>query len=939
MKTAAIIPPRLASLVAQLPEIYQPIYGHPNLSITASRQCDDRLKSILKVYSSLNLVLKRPLRVLDLGCAQGYLSFSLAAKGASVYGVDLQKENIAVCQSLADEYSNLSTSFQVQPIEIVIEHLKPDEFDLVLGLSVFHHLIHQHGTETVRGWLSILAEKVEVAIFEFAMPDEPLYWAISQPDDPQELMDEFAFIHEISKHSTHLSKIKRPLYFASNKYWYLDGKTGSFEKWTLESHALALKTHQGTRRYYFSNDLIIKTYRIIGERAAINLEEFKQEVDFLSSTFTGFEMPKLILSGQNEKDAWLVRQMSPGELLLEIITDGRSYNASSIIRDILEQLCILEAAGLYHNDVRVWNVLIQPGGKARLLDYGAISKRREDCQWPQDVVLAFWIFVREVATGNVPPPFPLRQPFISPYNLPDPYRRWAEAMWAYPSTEWSFQLMRKILEYEIKAAPWMDQPDFDIKFTQGVRSQILEMGISLYDLRVSIDLGEIPLNKDGRVGAAAINKLNAIANKTVATSNLRTKQDTFALWMGAIEKHLDSLVGFEHHLAEGLSKEMETVRAEAHSQQEALQAHAQVLQNEWDSAISELNQKLNGLQVILNAKEAERQQLEATLNAREAERQLLEVAKVRIEELAGELAVKTDTLIRQQAHSQRLQNEWETEKVRNEELARELAIGKDALVKQQAQSQWLQNEWETAKVRHEKLAKEVAIGKDALIEKQAQNQWLRNEWEAVKVRLEELVGELSVKSEALVTHEAALAELKARSQWLQNEWDAAKVKVGELNRSSNYWQTVADQHERDLQAVFRRKSWRITWPLRKAFQLIRWLFRLPKRIIKGLVLLAMRFVLARPVMKFRLSRISARYPRTKDHLMRLAFDNNLIAHPSELTQEMHIIESRERTAAEKIDYRSGAVEIAPDLSHLSPQAHHIYLALKQAITQHQKEKG
>ncbi|WP_261370573.1 class I SAM-dependent methyltransferase [Xanthomonas citri] len=73
----------IADLVAALPEKYQPIFGHPEISDGSSRGCEDRLEVILDVVDHLRTALGRPIRVLDLGCAQGYFSLNLAARGPS----------------------------------------------------------------------------------------------------------------------------------------------------------------------------------------------------------------------------------------------------------------------------------------------------------------------------------------------------------------------------------------------------------------------------------------------------------------------------------------------------------------------------------------------------------------------------------------------------------------------------------------------------------------------------------------------------------------------------------------------------------------------------------------------------------------------------------------------------------------------------------------
>ena len=75
---------KLAELVKDLPEFYQPIYGHGEWDDKPLRNCRDRLSVIKKIYDDLSARLQRPLRVLDLGCAQGFFSLNIASWGGSV---------------------------------------------------------------------------------------------------------------------------------------------------------------------------------------------------------------------------------------------------------------------------------------------------------------------------------------------------------------------------------------------------------------------------------------------------------------------------------------------------------------------------------------------------------------------------------------------------------------------------------------------------------------------------------------------------------------------------------------------------------------------------------------------------------------------------------------------------------------------------------------
>ena len=436
----------ITELVSRLPEVYQPVLGHPELSTAVSRGCADRLTHIAAIYRALEALLKRPLRVLDLGCAQGFFSLSLAEMGATVLGVDYLAANVALCQALADEQPTLAARFETARLEAVLARLEPGEFDLVLGLSVLHHVVHESGLAAVQQMLGGLATKVAAGVFELALASEPLYWGPAQAENPRHLLAGFAFVHELARHSTHLSEISRPLYVASSHYWFLSGQAGAFARWESDSHRLAPGAHQGSRRYFFGEQRIVKTYALThATRGALNAQEYRREAAFLQSPPPGFAAPALVLHGENADEAWLVREELPGELLVDRIAEGRAYDAHRVLREVLTQLAALEAADLFHNDVRTWNVLIGPQGDARLIDYGAISETRgqtpADCMWPHDIFLAFFIFADEVTHARMGGADLLRTAAISPYRLPPPYRQWGLAFWATPANQWSFRLM------------------------------------------------------------------------------------------------------------------------------------------------------------------------------------------------------------------------------------------------------------------------------------------------------------------------------------------------------------------------------------------------------------------------------------------------------------------------------------------------------------------
>ena len=466
----------LEQAVQALPEIYQVIYGHSEFSSAASRACEDRLSEIGKIVRALHIKLGRRPRILDLGCAQGYFSIGLAEIGADVDGVDNLPENIRVCTLLAAEQPNLKVQFCLGDVIDVVRNLKLNQYDIVLGLSVFHHIVHGHGLKFVQDLIVTIAKLVPLGLYELALHSEPPIWAQVQPTDPTSLLSAYNFILKIGEFPTHLSTLSRPLFFASNKYWFLSGVIDAYTEFKISPHALAEGVFDGTRRYYIGDKTIAKLFTTTHPKlGGLNRDELVSEAAFLQKPVPGFKMPKLVMSGESDGLVFIVRELIRGDLLIDFIRSGRKYNARKILLEVLEQLVYLEREGLYHNDLRVWNVIIPPKGKACLIDYGSISPEQSDCVWPHDVMLSFLIFLNELVTGKVAGPSPFRVPGFGLSSMPQPYREIALSVYAAPREEWTFEKLYSFVRAEKGAGPKQALPPSFLGAIQQLEAALLEV--------------------------------------------------------------------------------------------------------------------------------------------------------------------------------------------------------------------------------------------------------------------------------------------------------------------------------------------------------------------------------------------------------------------------------------------------------------------------------
>jgi O-antigen chain-terminating methyltransferase len=391
----------LKLLIDKLPEQYQQIFNCSDYDIKSARNCEKRLISILKIYDQIKASTGRDLRVLDLGCAQGYFSFNLSTHGAVVTGVDCCDENINLCNKLAEVQNIPNLDFRKDEIQNFLTKNLLEDYDLVLGLSVFHHICHEEGFEFTQKLIEDTAKVIPHGIFELALKSEPLYWAESLRENAEELLIGFSFVNQISTVETHLSEVKRPIFFTSNKIFLSESFFANFDSSLNSPHEFEDNAHNGTRKYFISDKIVIK-YMIfdqVGNRLS-NQREFKNEVKFLETLDGIKNKPKLEYKFENERYGIIAREKIKGELLYKVINNLSFEDKEKIVSQIISQLIILEKNGLYHNDLRLWNILINQNKKVSLIDFGAISDSPTDCVWPSNIFHSFIILVIEIFSGD-----------------------------------------------------------------------------------------------------------------------------------------------------------------------------------------------------------------------------------------------------------------------------------------------------------------------------------------------------------------------------------------------------------------------------------------------------------------------------------------------------------------------------------------------------------
>ncbi len=187
---------------------YQAVYKLPDLA-GGARLSLDRCKIIQKHI--------RPnARILDVGCAQGYVSLYFAERGAYVVGIDAVQKNIDFCQLLAKTLK-INAKFERKFFsEATIQFAIANQINVVFLLSVLHHVITDKGLVWTQAAVTKLLDSGITLIAELAKKGETVKYGIWQDHVPNNEMVVFGKYAsdavKIGQSALLGNKVIRPIY-------------------------------------------------------------------------------------------------------------------------------------------------------------------------------------------------------------------------------------------------------------------------------------------------------------------------------------------------------------------------------------------------------------------------------------------------------------------------------------------------------------------------------------------------------------------------------------------------------------------------------------------------------------------------------------------------------------------------------------------------------
>jgi len=364
---------------AALPEAYQPAWGLSESQPQARRPCEDRFAVALAAIAAFPS--DRPLRILDIGCAQGYFSLGLESelrqrgRAVQVVGVDSLAENVDFCTKLAAHHGLGARFFHDRFDPGFFGRHALADFDIVLALNVLHHIRESEGADGAEAALETIRSHSSALLCELAQADEALDWVADWHASDEALLHGYAFRRRLGTFATHLTQVRRPLYACSNRFAYLSARWFGFDRVLDRAHPGVPDHFSGQRRFFIGRDAIVKAFRGDGDFGTFNRAELLAEAEALTGLCDEPERyPQLLAQADEGDTVWLARGLLRGKPVSELIDEGVDFDRDALLRALLGELAHLQERGYHHGDLRAWNMLWHEG-TLRLIDFGSMTRQ------------------------------------------------------------------------------------------------------------------------------------------------------------------------------------------------------------------------------------------------------------------------------------------------------------------------------------------------------------------------------------------------------------------------------------------------------------------------------------------------------------------------------------------------------------------------------------
>jgi FkbM family methyltransferase len=356
-----------AAAIAKSQQDYQPFYGLGDEHESSARRSNLLLSVDLIRQHYANIKIKNKIRVLDVGCNAGFVSFSLAETFPLTRGLDISEKHLALCHDLA-ELNESAAKFSKNNILDILSTGDADleNVDCVLLLNVVHQLIFAQGIPYVRSFLARLAERVDVIILELARKEE--YKKFNQdhllPEDPTSILS------SIRGCTIQLVRnVGRPL-FKITRNQATFGRLSAPAERVIFSKSLVV--HEN-RKYYAGAGRFLKVFRFTPDQTPAS---YYREVKALQALSDSSLVPQIFdWTVTKTYGAVLMEQLAGAALNPSLRQFANSDSLTGFLKVYVTLAAMLGKRGLYHNDLSAHNITVLPAGGVRFIDFEQADTR------------------------------------------------------------------------------------------------------------------------------------------------------------------------------------------------------------------------------------------------------------------------------------------------------------------------------------------------------------------------------------------------------------------------------------------------------------------------------------------------------------------------------------------------------------------------------------
>lgn len=295
--------------------------------------------------------------ILDLNCSLGFYSHYFADRGYVVTGVDSHKPHLLICK-LLQGINAKKTLFVRNKLSTVIDTLGPHDYEIAFLLNDY---------EISESLLSAILEKIPVLFIQVSASNHKI----------KDILIQLATVHDCQ-----FQKIKlfsntegtdwQIIYMFQKNHLKLCGEMRQIIHRKFTSHYEA--GFYG-RHYYDCGDVYVKKYFL--PQRNNNVKNILQEIKNYQLLPANTYFPELICYTQDKDSIEMAFTKLPGNNLYDLLAKGEKVSILRVFTDVVNGLEVLHASGLYHNDIRIWNIMYDKE-RAYLFDLGLTSSQEKE---------------------------------------------------------------------------------------------------------------------------------------------------------------------------------------------------------------------------------------------------------------------------------------------------------------------------------------------------------------------------------------------------------------------------------------------------------------------------------------------------------------------------------------------------------------------------------